>query len=344
MKGVKVYMKRVKSETLKKEFKKIKNNLVIGIICIVLSILCFFLIGFNESRPPKDTIHLNTAIVDKNNETDIKVNVKITTIPYKFAEYKNETDKAFYMIFDGTYNYIAYMSNKNFDELNKEDIKDKHKTIYGISKKIDSNIKSLALEAINEGVDKDKQISSSEFEDYFGGIYIDATENISNVYTTIFAILLVLTAISAWAFIIVYIIRTTQTNNLLKKIDDDELKKIEEEIDSKDAFHYEKAHLILTKNYIISFTGKLYIVKYEDLIWMYEHKLKQYGFTTVKSLMATNNLGKTKAIVQVDGVTKKSSSILNEVADTIYEKNPKILVGYTKENRNAVKEIVKNKK
>lgn len=342
MKGV--YMKRVESETLKKEFKKIKNNLVIGLVCIVLCVLCFFLIGYNEKRAPKDATYLNTAIVDKQNEEDIKVSLTVASIPYNFAQYRDETNKAFYIVYDGTYNYIAYMTNKDFEELNTEDIKNNNKTIYGVSKKISSDIKKLALEVINEGVEEDKQISSSEFEDYFGAIYIDTTASNDDVYTTILAIMLVLTGISAWAFILVYIIRTISTNNALKKIDEDELRKIEAEIEAKDAFHYEKAHLILTKNYIVSFTGKLYILKYKDIVWMYEHKLKQYGVTTTKSLMVMNTLGKTRAIVQVDGVTKKSTSILNEVADTIYQANPKILVGYTKENREAAKEIVNSEK
>ena len=53
-----------------------------------------------------------------------------------------------------------------------------------------------------------------------------------------------------------------------------------------------------------------------------------------------NKLGKIRAIVQVDGVTKKSTSIINEVVDTIYAKNSNILVGYTTENSKKAKNIV----
>ena len=60
--------------------------------------------------------------------------------------------------------------------------------------------------------------------------------------------------------------------------------------------------------------------------------------------MAMLKDGKTKALLQVDGITKKSTSIINEVAETIASKNEKILIGYTKENREKSKEIVKESK
>lgn len=71
---------------------------------------------------------------------------------------------------------------------------------------------------------------------------------------------------------------------------------------------------------------------------------KTTWYSTTKSLMAMLKDGKTKALLQVDGITKKSTSIINEVAETIASKNEKILIGYTKENREKSKEIVKESK
>jgi len=146
------------------------------------------------------------------------------------------------------------------------------------------------------------------------------------------------------SFIIVFITKKIQTENTLKKLSDEELEKIEKELDDKETFHYERAHLILTKNYIISLTGKMLITNYKDLVWIYEYRLKQYGITTNKSLMAMLKNGKVKALLQVDGVTKKSTSVIEEVVETIVSKNSKILVGYTNENRRLAKEIVKENK
>ena len=135
-----------------------------------------------------------------------------------------------------------------------------------------------------------------------------------------------------------------QINSAIKKLSDSELEKIEKELDDKETFHYEKAHLILTKNYIISLVGKPLFINYKDVVWIYEYRLKQYGITTNKSLMAMTIDGKIKALLQVDGVTKKSKSIIEEVVETIYAKNDKILVGYTSDNRKKANEIVKENK
>ena len=54
----------------------------------------------------------------------------------------------------------------------------------------------------------------------------------------------------------------------------------------------------------LGFVGKLLIVEYKDIVWIYEHRLKQHGITTTKSLMAMLKDGKTKALLQVDGITK----------------------------------------
>lgn len=335
-------MKRVNNDLLKKEFKKVNNNLIVGIIFIVLTIICYFLYFYDAKKVPKNTVYLNDVITKQNNASDVSSNLKVAFKPYTFAKYNDEANKAFYIVYDGTYYYIAYMTDKDYNRLSVDDIDKNPITVYGTTKKIDSKIKNLALEAYNEAVEKDKQITLSKFESYFGGVYLDMTE--ASDIGTIIVVIAAISGFCSFIFLLIYVIKTLQNNSALKKIDDDELAKIEKELDDKETFHYEKAHLILTKNYIISFTSKLLVLKYKDIIWMYEHRLRQYGITTQKSLMVMNALGKVRAIVQVDGVTKKSTSIINEVVDTIYAKNSNILVGYTSENSKKAKEIVKENK
>jgi len=160
----------------------------------------------------------------------------------------------------------------------------------------------------------------------------------------VLAIVAMLAGLFSFSFILVFIIKKIQTESALKKLSDEDLEKIEKELEDKETFHYERAHLILTKNYIISLVGKMLIVNYKDLVWIYEYRLRQYGITTNKSLMAMLKNGKVKALLQVDGVTKKSTSVIEEVVETIIKRNPKLLVGYTNENRKLAKEIVKENK
>ncbi|MDE5539964.1 MAG: hypothetical protein K2J20_05710, partial [Bacilli bacterium] len=301
-------MKRVKNELLKKEFQKVRNNLIIGIVFAVLSMVCYALYLYDENRTPKDTVYLNDVITEQKNAVDIKANLKIAFEPYTFAKYNDEANRAFYIVYDGEYYYIAYMTDRDYDKLKEvKDIDKNPQTVYGVTKKIDSKIKKLALEAYNEAVKEENKITYSDFEKYFGGVYLDMTEE--SATGTVLILVGAISALCSFSFLIVYASRTLINSKALKKISDEELEKIEKELDDKETFHYEKAHLILTKNYIISLTGKLLVLSYKDILWMYEHRLRQYGITTQKSLMVMDTLGKIRAIVQVDGVTKKSTSI-----------------------------------
>lgn len=336
-------MKRVTNELLKKEFQKTKNNLIIGIVFIVLSLVCAVLLAYDQNKTPKNTTYLNDVIEKQNNATNVEAHLDIKKVYSKIANLDGNTTKYIVAVSDGQYIYLVYMDRDKYDELiAKKDLETNPVKVYGKTKTTDTQLKNIAIKWYNTGAKADEKITSSDFQDYFGGVYLDTTEN--SVLFVILVFVAFISSICAFSFIIVYIARTVQTNNTLKKIDDEELAKIEKELDDKDTFHYERAHLILTKNYIISLVGKLAFLKYKDVIWVYEYRLKQYGVTTNKSLMAMTKDGKVRAIVQVDGLTKKSSAVLGEIAETIVSKNEKILIGYTNDNRKKANEIAKENK
>lgn len=335
-------MNRVNSELLKKEFKKINNLIVLGIVFAVLAGICFLMGVYADNKKPKDATYLNDVIMKKNNQVGVDAYLNVAYEPFSFAKYDDATDKSFYIISDGEFYYIAYMKDSDYKKLDKTNLKEKPEKIYGRTALITTNIKNLALETYNEGLEDDKKISSSDFNDYFGGVYLDTTE--VNNMSVVMILIGTISGFLAWIYIILFVVRKLQTTSVLKKIDDNELAKIEKELDDKEAFHYEKAHLILTKNYIVSLTGKLLFLNYKDIIMLYEHRLRQYGVTTNKSLMVMDKLGKIKPIVQVDGVTKKSKAIIEEVFETIATKNDKIILGYTSENMKKAREIAKKNK
>ena len=51
-------MKRLTNEKIKKEFRKVNNNLIIAIVCLVLGFICLGLGYYTENRTPKDTKYL----------------------------------------------------------------------------------------------------------------------------------------------------------------------------------------------------------------------------------------------------------------------------------------------
>jgi len=338
-------MKRVKSELLKKEFKKINQNLAIGLIALVLTIICGVAIVLQDGKEPKNTKYLNDVITKENSAADVASNLKISKVYSQVAVNNAKPDYGLYAVGDDTYLYLVFIKNDLYKELaSKEDLEENPYTIYGKTKTTDSSAKKYTVEWYNKNVDKKDQITLSKFNDYFGGVYLDTSVTVESPIIYVLAVVAMLSGLFSFSFILVFIIRKIQTEKVLKKISDEDLEKLEKELDDKDTFHYERAHLILTKNHIISLTGKMLITNYKDLVWIYEHRLKQYGVTTTKSLMAMLQNGKVKALLQVDGVTKKSTSVIEEVVETIVSKNSKILVGYTNENRRLAKEIVKENK
>lgn len=332
-------MKRLTNEKLKKEFRKVNNNLIIAIVCLVLGFICLGLGYYTENRTPKDTKYLNEIIESETSEReDIKVNVKISMEPVLFAKMSNNSTKKFYITADDKYYYIVSLTEAQYNDLKNTDLEKEPVTIYGKTKLISSDIKRLAESYYNNAMEKeeDKIKTDEVFYKIFGDIYLDSTnEDTGSIILYVIGALCML----FWTcFILAFIIMKVKLESSFKKIDDEELRKIESEIDDKDAFHYERAHLILTKNYIISFLSGFKALKYEDIIWIYEYRLRQYGMTTQKSIMVMDKTGKVKPLITLDGVTKKSKLVFDEIADTILSKNNKILVGYNKENKKKIKE------
>lgn len=335
-------MKRVSNELIKKEFKKTKNNLIIGIVFLSLSILCSILTVYENKREPKNTISLHEAIETTSNY-DLTAHIDVKEISNKITNISGNSNKILVMVSDDEYMYLIAVDQDKFDELfNKEDLKENPVRLYGKTKS-NSIVKSTTIRWFNAAMkDSEFQLSSSDFDSYLGNIYLDTTE-VTNM-SIVLVVINLISGICAFSFLLVYFIWAGKTNSVFKKIDDDELAKIEKDLEGKDTFHYERARLILSNKYILSFGGNIMVMKIKDIYWIYEHRLRQNGITTQKSLFVLNKEGKTKSIMNVDGVTKKSTAVLQEVMETIAKRNEEILVGYSKENQEKAREYIKELK
>ena len=330
----------MKSKKVKKELKKINNNLYIFFIFLALGAL-FIAIGIYENRRNKESyVYLNDVIENKENEEGVYAYLTIAYPPYSFAEYRNDQDNAFYIVYDGTYYYIVYLSDDLYDILNTEEIENDPITIYGITTAIPDDVKNIALEVYNEGLDEENQIKMDKFNNYFGEVYLNNV-SLKKLNSTFYILSIIPFAISL-IFLILFITKKRKTKKTLKKLTEEEIEKLEKEIDDERTKYYDKYHLILTDNYILSFNQGFILLKYNDLIWVYEHRYKQYGITTAKNIFVMDNKGKKYNILTADGLTKKTNQVLKEVVTIISNKNEKILVGKNKKNEEEIKEILKN--
>ena len=329
----------MKNSILNKEYKKINNYLYVFIIFLALGAL-FIALGIYENQKLIDSYtYLNDVIVNKNNESNINAYLDITYVPYSFAKYEDDSNYAFYIAYDDTYYYIVYLSDSIYNELNEMEDFDKV-TLYGTTLEIPDNVKQIAIEVYNERANEEDQISLEDFNRYFGGVYLN---NVSLSKQNIaFYIISIIPFLIALGFLSVFIYEKIRFKKGLNKLTEKERDRLIKELESDKLTYYDKYHLILTKDFIISFNRRLSIIKYQDLIWIYEYSIKKYGITISKNITVMDKSGKKYNILSSDNLDKKRNSIIKEIITTITNKNDFVLVGLSKKNEEAINEILKN--
>lgn len=326
-----------------KEEKRMKKNLIIGVVLGIIAIV-FFVIGDKvEENNTKNAKDLHSIIISNDeNKDNVLSYIDAKRIPLRFAGYDDTTD-AYYLINDGKYIYIAYMSEEDYKNVYDEDNMDDVIRITGVTELTTKDVKSLAVDAYNDlYTDEEDQISIADFDDYFGTVYLNMTKDATD--TAGFEYLLgIILLVSGIVVFIVGILRIVTYKNKLKKLDEYDISKVDKEMNNPESFYYAASRLYLTPNYIVNFGFNLDIIKYDELIWMYPTERRVNGIKTSKAIVLQDKYGKYHTIASIDVVTKAKKEEYDEIWNTISSKNDKLLLGYNKENINKSKEITKNK-
>lgn len=329
------------NELVKKEQKKRKKTLWIGLIFIGFAII-FIMIGGNmQTEAEKNKPSLNSVIISKDNDKSGKTAyMDVYYPPYKFAIRDDITD-AYYIVSDKNYYYIVYMSEEDFNKLNKEDINENPIRITGVTALTTTDIKKLAIDAYNEAMDgEDNKITIADFDNYFGSVYLNTTSEAVESGGGL-TVLGVFSFFIGVIMIIVYFVKKIVFKKTMKKIGESQIMLIDNEMNGKEAFYYPKAHLCLTDNYIINFGLKFDVIKYDDIIWLYSSTFRYNGIKTNQNIVVLTKDNKTHTIANIDVVTKKKKEAYDEIFNTIISKNKNIIVGYTKEAKLQAKEELK---
>ncbi len=332
-------MKKIKSDILRKELKKINKPLYLFFLFLVLGLILIIL-GIYEVKQNEDKyIYLNNVIENQNNEENVYAYLTITNPPYSFAKYEDEDNQAFYIVFDSRYFYIAYISNTLYEDL--QNVSEENPiTIYGLTASVPDEVKEIAIEVYNEGLDEENQITIDDFNNYFGEVYLNNT-SLKKLNSSFYVISIIPFTISL-VFFCLFITKKIKTTKTLNTLNAEELEKLDSEITSEKTKYYPKSHLILTDNFLISLNHGLIILKYSDLIWIYEHHFKQYGITTSKHIYIMDTKGKRFNIMTCDILNKQTKETIKEIIAIITTKNNQILIGQNKQNEAEINKILKN--
>lgn len=338
-------MKKFQNPVINDCQKKANLQILFGLLALVLAILCFIWADVVEKNAYKDMPSLNDVIVKQNNKENVLAYVNSASIPTIFAS--NDTENAYYFINDGKLLYVAYMSNDDFKRLQDTSLYDnRSEKLVGITPSVPKEVKNLAIEVLKEAWE-DENLTLADYETYLGNIALDLTsENADIGFFQHF-----IGCISLLVFLICLISGTVyrlRFNKNLKQMSKEQIALIDKETLAKNAFYYDKFNLYLTDKFMLLLSGTLDVVYYDDIMWLYETIQKNRGIKTNRILMCLTTEGKYKILINTLPHTKERQEMFNEVLNTIIKKNENILVGYTKENvelmKNKLKDIKAAKK
>ena len=331
----------ITNENVLKEQKGITKKIIIWLFIIFVSIGLFVLGDYLNEKENSKAQNLETIITSKDeNKESLHTYIEVKKNPYKFAV-SNDTTDAYYLLTDGNYLYVAYMSIDDYNKVNDENDYDGKIKIEGITGIPSSDVKNLAIETYNELFET--QLTTADYESYFGDVYIDMTKEYSSS-SDVINVIGFITLIVGIICLIVNIAKKISYNKNIKKFSRVEIKHINEELNNPNSFYYNYAKVYLTDNYIVSISLPFCVIKYADILWMYKHVQRTNGIKTNESIILKDMFNKSYSIASMSLSTKAKTEQFEEIMNTISQKNPNILVGYTKENINEYKTKIKRRK
>lgn len=330
-----------KSSEFLKKIKKGKVYLVVSIIFIII-VLAFSALMYSVYQNDMKNPLPMTDVTEEGKYVTIEA--QVMTDYFATNNYDDGLHKT-YFVFDDKYTYIVDLDDKNRERLNEiyeysyngnEDSEPaKSVELKGMTKEIPSDLKRIAITSYNE-IFGENIVNSANFDQYFGGVYLDTYEDPMTEFAFVLVICIPF-AIIGISFLITYFIMKRNTKNSMIKFGD-KWDQILNDIDANDSIYYKKAKLYLTRNYIISYQNGLEIFDYKDIIWVYPHEYRYNGVVTQKSIYVVTKNSKAHKLATISN-SKKNRILFDELYNTLINKMPDILMGYTKENIKAAKEL-----
>lgn len=329
----------MEEKEIDKIFKPGKIQLIFAIVLAVIGAILIGIALYIDSNKGKIATDLHELIYNYQDEEGEYASININTIPYGFA-IENETLKYYFVMDEQDFLYIARITDKTYEEMEKAYEADKENFSYelkGYVFKIPKELKKLGIEAYNEAFEENEEVekmTNSNFEEYVGSVYLDETYTPQSSNASTLIVISVFSFIGALVFLVTFI----TSKATLKKIDSSRIEEAKEELKSSNVKSYSKQKLYLTDRYVVSRNGGIYILEYREILWAYNLINYYRGVATGKSLMACTVNKKRFAI----GYSSNANDDTNdEIMREIKLKNPDLRIGFTDENKKFFKEYKK---
>ena len=217
---------------------------------------------------------------------------------------------------------VVKLSKNYIYQMRKNDYTKSTFKINGYLKENSGSLKKKIVDVYSNLYETDI-LNEDNYHLNLGYYYLDASFN-DSLLATLVVVSIILIGIGI-AISVIFINGSNANFKTVKKLSLKEFGTISTEL--YDAKRYKDVYL--TDNYIVDVSFKLDIIKYSEIIIMYQRYTKIYKFFPIEAIIVYTEDKKRYILPVIKNVN---------LFDKILDKNKKILVGYNEENKKKIKD------
>lgn len=305
---------------------------IIGWALLALAVV-FIILGVTAG---KNTDEVAVPFYPSESETGSFAYVDVVGISNWLYQYDGDT---YYTILDSEdYLYTAKVSDSDFRKMSaqyaywmEEDApKPEPYRLEGIVRKTTSSIRSSLSESW--------EITTAEYDELFGTLLLDATSSPSSEAGAVWYLGAMFAFIIGLCLVLVILPINSLTKKSLNRLEDLNLTdRAAQQLEDGSYTTIGKDLIRMSDNVFFAKKSGL-AVPYSDILWIYKRTVRT---NLVIVNLYLNVCTKDKEIsVHLGG--PKAEALLQQAAVAIAEKNPNVLIGYSKENQKAYKALKKS--
>ena len=317
--------------------KYIKPSSVISTIALILAVAMVGLIvaGIIVNQDDPNEAVWFTGI---DNEVGEYVYLDVVGVSDWLVDY-GDGDEVYYAAEDAQgYLYLVQLNKSQFNKMktqqqfwNGETTTQEPYRLYGVAKKPKTDLLNTLYEVV--------EMTASEYEEYFGTQFINATTTPAKQDQAIWFVGAMFCGITALCLGAVTMSPNGAFKKCIKRLEENgQLERAAEQLESLERVTIGADMGRMSPNYLYGKNTGV-VLAYEDIGWAYKKTIKRYFITVNAALIVCTVDGKEYSAVNY-GRNDKFGDIENALMN-IHEKNPRALIGFTKENQKAYKEMKK---
>lgn len=203
--------------------------------------------------------------------------------------------------------------------------------LFGVVRETTRDIKSNLSEVWD--------ISTLEYEEYFGTLYLDADASVDSDQAAGWFVLATMFGLVGLIFLLVVIPNSITAKKCLNRLEERGLLEwAAQQFNAPDNLVVGKDQARFSQQFL--YTKSLGVVlAFDDILWCYQQNHRSYFIPVNSLLMVKTYSGKLYSAVNLGKVDRKDE-IRNAIV-WIAARNPRVLVGFTNENAAACRQMIK---